>query len=291
MSKQIILRPVYNRPEMLYLSLEYEKKAREYHSFNSDLHTIFIVEHGSPKETISLLDTYSFSKEFIFREKKYGLSANILEGMKVAFSKTNDFVIYIEDDVLVHETYFQYMDVLLSMGLGKWSVLSPFSFDDKGDVNKVRRHNHYAALAPLINKEFFMKYVVKFANKSYYNNRHSIISALTAKYAGQPGFKYKNAMHNEQAGLHNRLVDIAAIEEDRYMVMPEVNRQQHIGYFGKNRPGGIIPGDTFNERLSNLRNIIEDANKMYELSATKQYNDYKIFSPKLNTWNGKLRFE
>lgn len=288
MSKNIILRPVYNRPEMLYLSLEYEKKAREYHNFSSNLHTIFIVEHGSPKETLALLDDYPFSKGFIFRKRKFGLSTNILEGMKEAYAKTTDFIIYIEDDVVVHKTYFAYMDLLLAMDLGKWSVLSPFNFNDNGDVNKVRRHNHYAALAPLINKEFFMKYVAPFANKAYYNNRHAVIAALTKKYVGKPGFKYKNAMHNEQAGLHNRLVDIAGIEEGMHMVMPFVNRQQHIGYFGKNRPGGTIPGNSFDERLSNLRNIIEDANKMYNLSATKQYNDYKVFSPKLNNWNGEL---
>jgi hypothetical protein len=27
---------------------------------------------------------------------------------------------------------------------------------------------------------------------------------------------------------------------------------------------------------------------MYALSATKQYNDYKVFSPKLEEWDGTL---
>lgn len=291
MSKNVILRPVYNRPEMLHLSLEYEIKAREYYKFSLPLHTIFIVEHGSPKETLSVLKQYPFSHEYIYREKKYGLSANILEGMKVAFKNTADFVVYIEDDVLVHKTYFNYMDLLLNMDIGTFSVLSPFSFDDNGNVNKIRKQNHYAALAPLINKEFFIKYVEKFANKAYYNNRNIVITALTKKYAHHKAFKYKNNMHNEQAGLHNRLVDVAFIEEGMSMILPFVNRQQHIGYFGKNRPGGVIPGKSFEERLSNLRNIIKDANKMYQLSATKQYNDYKIFSPKLKNWKGVLSFE
>lgn len=294
MSKQIILRPVFNRPEMLYLSIEYEKIAREYFNFSSDLLTLFIIEHNSPAATLELVASYPFKKKEILRKEKFGLSKNILLGMKEAFKMTDSFVIHLEDDVLLHRTYFQYMDILLNMfSRDEYSVLSPYNGDDVGDVHKVYRGQHYAALAPLIDKEFFEGYIEPCITEVYYENfdtRNKFCEALAAKYKGNELYKYRKhpGMHNEQAGLINKLVDVALIEEEKYVVRPYINRQQHIGYFGKNRPGGQLPGQNFEERLANLREIIKDANKMYNLSATKQYNDYKIFSPKLDEWGGTL---
>lgn len=87
----------------------------------------------------------------------------------------------------------------------------------------------------------------------------------------------------------NRLVDAAMIEEGMHVYMPRVNRQQHIGMYGHNRViGKQIPGKSFEERLLNLRNIIEDKDKMYSMAGSKQYNDYMVFSDKLDTWNGVL---
>jgi hypothetical protein len=175
----------------------------------------------------------------------------------------------------------------------KFSVLSAYNFDDNGAVDEIYNGSHYAALAPLINKKFYMDYVLPYSTLKYYVNRSQVVTKLNEKYKEYwgKGYKYKNAMHNEQAGLINRLVDACKIDGNGPVIMPRVNRQQHIGYFGKNRPGGAIPGATYEERLANLRRIILDAKKMYDLSATKQYNDYKVFSPKLDEWDGTLKFK
>lgn len=291
MAKNIIMRPVYNRPEMLQLSLEYEVKAREaYYDFPSDLVTLFVVEHGTPEKTLELLKDYPYESRFIRRSKRFGLTVNILEGFKSAFNLTSDYVIYIEDDILVHETYFQYMDVLLNT-VDNFSVLSAYNRDDGGNVNEIYKGHHYAALAPLISKKFYTDYVLPCSNSVYYSRPGAYVINMAKNYKEHWGklYKYKNTSeHHEQAGLHNRLVDIAAIEEDMWVYMPRVNRHQHIGYFGKNRPGGAIPGNSYDERLENLRKIILSADEMYRLTATKCYNDYKIFSPKLNDWDGTL---
>ena len=288
------MRPVFNRVEMLYLSLEYEIAARKYFEISDEFITLFVVEYGSPKETIGLINNYPFAKKIINRKERYGLSKNILLGMKDAFEIADDYIIYIEDDVLIHRTYFQYMNILLNMFTkNEYSVLAAYNGDDDGDVNALYRGHHYAALAPLINKEFFIYYIKPCIIPSYYENyvsRDNFCRALAQKYKDNELYKYRNSpgTHNEQAGLINKLVDVALIEEKKYVITPFVNRQQHIGYFGKNRPGGIIPGNNFDERLINLREIIKNADKMYKLSAAKAYNDYRTFSSKLNTWDGTL---
>jgi hypothetical protein len=280
---------------MLYLSLEYERAAREYYHFPSDIITLFIIEYNSPAATLELVASYPFDKVEILRKKKFGLSKNILLGLKEAFNLTDDFVIHLEDDILLHYTYFQYMDILLNMNLN-FSVLSPYNGDDAESVNMIYKGHHYAALAPLIDKEFFEDYIKPCITSVYYenfNSRDKFVRALAKKYQDNKLYKYRNGggTHNEQAGLINRLVDVALIEENKHVILPYVNRQQHIGYFGKNRPGGTIPGRNFEERLSNLRNIIKDPATMYKLSATKQYNDYLSFSPKLEEWDGTLAFK
>lgn len=294
----VIMRPVYNRPEMLYLSLEYEYKARLYYKeiYNRelDLKTLFIVEHGSDEKTLELVTNHPFDKEVIFRDRKYGLTPNILEGMKSAFYMTDKFVIYIEDDILIHKTYFEYVDaVYKKIQPVHFSIISPYSPDNSGDVHHVRLDNRYAALAPLINKEFYKNYIFPLSTPDYYNNRSNVCIALNRKYQkywGNRMYKYSNDMHNEQAGLINRLIDVAIIEEGMYMLMPTINRQRHIGYFGKNRRGGTLPGNSFDERLDNLREIIEDTDKMVELSGAPQYKDYLKFSEKLVDWNPKTLY-
>jgi len=294
MVTNVIMRPVYNRPEMLALSIEYEKAARDYFGDTSSITTVFLVEYGAPSAIFELIDSYEFKKVVVQRERKMGLSINILEGFKFAFSLADSFVIHLEDDVLLHKTYFNYMKILLTMDeIKPFSVLSPFDFKNGEDVNAVRKAHHYAALAPLINKEFYDKYILKCSNDDYYRNSLNFVVALGERYKdfwGPDGYKYKGtATHYEQAGLINRLVDCAMIDFKAHVIQPNINRQLHIGFYGKNRPGGSIPGNTFEERLSNLREIIKSSDKMYELSATKCYNDYLTWSPRLDEWDGTLR--
>jgi len=289
------MRPIYNRPEMLKLSIDYEVAAREYYKPYDNLLTLFIIEHGATDEVINVMNDYPYKFISVARDKKYGLTPNILEGFKVAFNASDLYVIYIEDDILVHKTYFKYLYSVLDNDLrGPFSVISPFNFDDNGEPGVVRKAHHYAALAPMINKEFYQRYIEPCSNNKYYGNRNKFVLSLNERYKDHwdsKNYKYTCGTHNEQAGLINRLVDAAMIDLGMHVYMPFVNYQQHIGYFGKNRPGGIIPGKSFYERLENLKEIIKSSEKMYEFSATKQYNDYKTFSSKLDDWDGGINIK
>ena len=295
MSKQLIMRVVYDRPEMLQLSIEYEIKAREYHMLPGKFHTLFVIEHGAPQKIFDLIKEYPFEYSVITRDQKFGLSKNILEGMKSAFEIADDFIIYIEDDILIHRTYFKYMYMLLNMkGLGQYTVLSPYSRKNDGDVHEVYKGNHYCAWSALITKKFFEGYIVHCIGQNYYADyatRSRFVVALNNKFKEHWGkkYKYRNDTHNEQAGLINRLVDIAVIQDDAYVILPRVNRQMHIGLVGKNRPGSL-PGNTYEERLANMRDIIEN-NRFYEVTQSKMYNDYLVFDEKLNEWDGTLRLK
>lgn len=293
MKTQVIMRPVFNRPEMLYLSLEAERIAKEYYKMpETNFLNVFIVEHGADSKVKDLVERFEGYKQIIYRDQRYGLSKNILEGMKFCFDNTEDYIIYIEDDVLLHKTYFQFMDVLMHSDIKPYSILSPFNHRDEGEPNQVRAENHYAALAPLINKDFFNKYVRHCANDDFYKQPAQFIKQLGQSYKEYWGkeYKYKDkTTHHQQAGLINRLIDVARIKEGLQVYMPRLNRQQHIGMYGHNRnKGKEIPGKNFEERVNNLRNIITDVNKMNSFSGDSRYRDYKAFSPKLEKWDGSI---
>jgi len=291
MSNQVILRPVFNRPEMLQLSFEYEIEARNYYNFPYNLTTVFLIEYGSPQKTIDLVKEYPFEKKIILRTEKFGLSKNIFEGMKKAFDIANDYIICIEDDILVHKTYFEFMETFLNLienEVGKFSYLSPGSIPSLS-IFKVSKCKRYNSFAPIISKEFFVKYIEPCAIPVYYKHRWGFVENLSKKYQHNKAWRHGvTQKFSEQAGLIARLINVAEFEENMYAFGHTAARQRHIGYFGKNRPGGKIPGNNFEERLKNLKEIIKDTSKMHELSATKQYKDYYIFSPKLDSWDGTL---
>ncbi len=301
----VIMRVAWNRPEMLQVSIEHEVKAREYYTIDGDFITIFVVDYNPPEKTLEIISKYPFPKKVLIREKPLGLTPNILRGMKIAFKFTDDYIIYLEDDICVHETYFEFLDKIMNMdNICDYSIISAYNKNDDGNVNEIYKGHHYCACGPLITRKFFEEYIVKHAHADYYGTfkeehknfgvRANYINTLNETYKdhskAKEYYKYMGSgAHNEQAGLINRLVDIALMEKDWWVIMPRVNRQQHIGYYGKNRPGGVIPGRSYEERLENLKEIIKSSDKMYELSSTKQYNDYLTFSPKLDGWDGTLR--
>lgn len=290
MGKQVVLRPVFQRPEMLQLSLEYEIKARNYFDIGDDLTTVFLVEHGAPQEIFDVIKKYPFKYEVIAREKRYGSTINTLEGMKYAFAKSDDFIIYIEEDLLVHKTYMQYMYCLIHhKDLDKFSILvSSSGRDEDGDVNEIYFANRHSNLCPVISKWYFEKYIFEHCRPEYYNNRHNYVLNLDKKYINEMLYKLKDGLFNEQDGLLNRISDIAYLSEGILSARPRVRRQTHIGFYGANRAGSL-PGNSFDERLSNLKEIITSPDKMYECAKSKEYNDYRVFNEeKLTFWDGTL---
>ncbi len=172
-------------------------------------------------------------------------------------------------------------------------MVSPYNFNDNGSVNVVRKDRHYAALGCLISKSFHQTYILPCSTENFYNQPAKFACNLNDSYKeywDDRTYRYKDSTHHQQAGIINRLCDVARIEEDKYVVMPEVNRIQHIGIYGANRvQRKALVGETFDDRVQYLRNIIEDSKKMYDLTGSKQYNDYKIFSTKLTNWDGTLK--
>ena len=295
--KRYILRAVFNRPEMLYLSLESELKARE-EAGNPEYVTLFAVELGASIKCLEIIEDYPYPKEVVVRKTRHHGWGNILEGFKQIFSIEDvEYVLNIEDDCLLHPTYFKYIQE--AFALVKDIGFSTISASRRHITNRrpsvLKAQNLFEAPACLIGKYFFNKYVRPYATYAYYRNRHSTIHLVNERVAKYPNAKYSEAKKNAFAhvgwdGLINRLIDVAYFEEGINSYSPFCDRQIHIGFYGQNRLGKFPSTEkNFTKRVELLRDITSSAESMQAYDPI--YKDYVHFSSLLDDFSKPLILE
>lgn len=290
------IRSVFKRPEMFYLSLESNIKALDYYKPDYDIVDVFLVEYGAPKKIFEIIDNYSYNKKIVIKRNiPYGDPKNVLEGIKEINPLTSDRLFYCDDDVILHRTYYKYVDLVFDC-LGHenlCSVLGWYPQHNSDDINNVIMCNLFAGPSNAYSKSFIDDYIIKHINNDYYSDKPGYVcrelNNKYKKYWDCGVYKIHDSRWHCWDGVMNRSVDIAFIEDRRVVVLPASSRAMHIGYYGHNRPGGVLPGTSFDERLKNLRNIIKDASVMYEYSG-KMYNDNMVFNENLDKWSGDLCF-
>jgi len=295
--KNIMLFAVWNRPEMLKIVMESLLEAHEYHAL-PDIEFVFAVEYPNDAKVLDLVKKFPLpTREIIVRKERYALSKNILEGMKVAMDLSSDYVLFQADDIVVHKTFFKFYDILInSVNLEEISTCTTAIYKEDGDINLIHKGHFYDAAGAFITKRFHQDYIKPCSSPAFYNNKPKFATALDAKYrdhwkpnkSGDYKYEHGIAEHHQQAGIIHRLVDVARIEEGLHSLKVDVSRVRNIGFYGRNRPGGSLQGNNFDERLSFLRSIVNDRDAIYKLTGTKQYADYVNFDSSLDGWDGNL---
>jgi len=291
-----IVRAAFNRPEMFFVSLKSEEEARNRYC-NSEYKTLFCIEYGAPKIIDEIIERfYPFEYEVVRRPFRHFGWGNILEGFNEVSQFAENHILNLEDDCIVHPTYFEYIDKAISLVDDKCSVINASNRSNpnrnKTAVNSVKKTRLFEATCCLIFKDFYNKYVKPYATYEYYKNREKIIKEVNDRNGNNPLSKFRPERNNLSThigwdGLVNRLVDTAAIEEDMYCISPEVDRRLHIGFYGQNRPGKFpSKEEDFSKRVEMLVDIIKDTEMMGKLDG--RYNDYELFPDELNTWDGNL---
>lgn len=298
----VIVRALYNRPEMLALSLEHEYKARKYFPESEESYiTLFCIEYGAPEKCIEIVKSYPYKYSAVVRKFRHHGWGNILEGFKMAFNAAEDHVINIEDDNIIHKTYFEYVarSVEVTKGNKNYSAINASNRTSPNrridDVNTIKWTTKFEAQACIMGKYFFKKYVEPYATFDYYRHREKIIELINKRGARNYRAKYRIDkgnlfQHVGWDGMVNRLVDIAQYEENLWAVSPQADRGRHIGFYGQNRPGNFpVKYKTFEDRLQFLRESYESLESLEKLD--RHYKDYIMFNPKLDSWDGTLILE
>jgi len=287
----VLLRTVFNKPEMLQLSIKYEQIAREH--FDDDYFTIFVVDFGAYPKCIEVINAYPFKHRIIMRPQRHYVCANIMEGLKTASEMSPDFIINMEDDVILHKTYFEYVRKAHELVKDtKYSVITTWGYSPAGDPTILKQSDYSCGPGTIISNDFFNRYLSNYANVGYYNNWAGTIKDINKLNEHNPIAKYdiNNMSHLDWDGVMNRLVDYASFKEDMHAYSSLCFRLLHIGFCGFNRHGKFPIGiDSFEDRLEFLEKHIFDPDMLSKLDGL--YNDYHTFDPNLDTWDGSLRIE
>lgn len=287
----VLLRTIFDKPEMLYLSLKYERLARVY--FDDDYLTIFAVDYGANPKCLEIIKEYPFKHAIIKRPYRHYVCANVMEGLKTACQYASDFVINMEDDIILHKTYFEFIRKAHNLlKFVDYSAITMWGYSPFGDPSILRKTDYFCGPGVLINKTFFDGCVAPYAISDYYRNREFTIHNINKLNENNPKAKYSinNLAQHDWDGLVNRLIDYFAFNNDLHSYSSLCFRLLHIGFYGFNRHGRYPNHiQSFEDKVKFLESHIFDPGTLSALDGT--YKDYQTFDPRLDTWDGSLSLE
>lgn len=290
----IILRTVFDKPEMLYLSIKYEQKAREY--FDDDYLTIFVIDAGANPKCMEVIKNYPFKAIAVQRSFRHFVCANVMEGLKLASQKADTYIINMEDDVILHKTYFEFVNKANNLVKDAgYSAISTWGYSVNGDPSILKKIRYSCGPGTIINKDFFINYMLKHATPEYYTYWVSTIDKVNKLNESNPNAVYSIKNRNQHThldwdGLMHRLVDYAYHIDGLYSYVSMCYRLLHIGFYGFNRRGKYPSHiTTFNDKVAFLEDHIFDPDTLAKMDGL--YKDYNTFDSRLDSWNGSLVVE
>ncbi len=268
---RMILRPCYNRPAMLKLSLELQEKAEGV----QDYLTVFCVDDSEENEkNLEVIDDYRFSKKIIKRKEHFGLTKNILEGLKYCFEESKaDYVTVIEDDCVISNDYLKYIEYC-STHFYDDDVFAICSINYiinslKEDKTKVRKVAWFYPLSYTIKKEVYDKYISPHVGKKqYYDDPISYLNTHFSEYQGR---------FYDVAGLFQRI----RAHFDLECIIPYVIRVNHIGVYGRNQGDSEFKELSFEEQYKILKSSYKSHNKLIKLTNNRYSNNFWDFNSNL----------
>lgn len=221
-----VLVPGYNRPEFFYQTMESLVKNPEI----KDYGLLFALESDVDQRYFDIIQTFKdgLKMETVKWPERYGLTKGILEGLKIAFSKSDEYVILLEDDVVVSKDFLGFLDYCYRHFYkldGNIAVIGTTTNRAIGRVGYVYKEQWYLPWGVLMPKHFFNKFLLEHCNKEYYQD--------SKKYADNYYPKESKGREVEQAGLVLRIM----LKNNLYQILPEVPRSLEIGVYGKHRHG------------------------------------------------------
>jgi hypothetical protein len=219
-----ILLPGRNRPEFFYLVMESLVKNPEV----KDYGLLFTLASDVDQNYFDIIKTFAdgLKMEIVKEPKRYGLTKGILEGLKMAFRRADEYVIVLEDDVLVSRDFLRFLDYCYRKFCGEASDIASVGTTTNrviGKADSVYKEQWYLPWGTLIPRYFFDNFLLEHCTEVYYQN--------SKRYADRYYPLESMGVAVEQAGLIRRIM----LKNNFYQILPEVPRSLEIGFYGKHR--------------------------------------------------------
>jgi len=205
--------------------------------------TISVVEHPQNPKVIELLKGFYGILEIITRPTHYGLTKNILEGLKYTMSKTSHYTIVLLDEIVISKDFLKFVNYCYH-NFYTPDLLSITGYSEtEGKHNETEYHTWYQDYGVLITKTAFDQYILPHCNEQYYKNRDHYLQKHF------PGIFDKQ--WNEQCGLIQRV----RIQQKLRILKSCVCRSMPIGIYG-GRSKSILQTKIYEERYQALKQIL-----------------------------------
>jgi hypothetical protein len=231
----VVIIPTYDRPEMLWLCLEYLAKSPQSSEVQIRVYVDAHIGHSRPnKEEIEMVlgkfPQLSLQVGYRVAHQFPGNSYNLLMAYKDAFETEAEFVFLIEDDVLISPTFFvwhwtQHAIQALSCSIG---VQNP-------------GHGAYASLGVCFRRTV-LKLLMPHCRAGYFQNVR-----LYCRSVFPP-----SPFDCEQDGL------IARVLRGHQVQWADDPVAQHVGWYGYHRPRSIRPEGTLIERYEQVKTALSN---------------------------------
>lgn len=290
MYDKVVLIPAYQRPEFLWLCLEHITKANNY----NENHYIINFDYGYRRLNIEVINHWKSkfkNLEINYISKCYicqtasKQSHSVLEGYRLAKSKSSRLVYMIEEDVMVARDFFDWHSAIHEAEPNIYCSIGTRNnntrYDPRDNYSDYYiKENDYQSLGVCF-KADMLNLVLKHANHQYYTDPFSYCKK------NWPNSRIGNAFV-EQDGLHRRVM----IQHGLYNAFSFDGFAFHAGFYGYNRKGtGRVTGP-LTAKVEKARAIAFNKRALLELVkrsgySMSYYNDSEPV-PLKTSWNGKL---
>ena len=248
MGKDVVITPLFKRPEYLKVWIEVLKKVdcAEEHFY------IFCEDYGYDQTHDFILKSFPFEFGVVKTPRtNYRLtkqSYNVLNGLMVGAKHSDNLVYYIEEDIFLAKDFFRFHREVqkedLFCSIGTKNNNSQFDVTDNQDYYYLSDRGDYQSLGSCFNREILLKQVAPHFTNDYFKNpveyctRHFPLSSIGKFFV-------------EQDGLIRRILE----KSKMFTAFPHVPRGFHGGIYGYNRRDDSINKLKFEEKVNKIKEV------------------------------------
>jgi hypothetical protein len=235
--QDIVIIPTFDRPEMLWLCMDYLVAASDYQYTQVRVYVDAHIGQTTPRADIeTVLGKFpQLSLQMYVRppHQYHGNSYNVLMAYKDAYDTDTRFVFLIEDDVLIHPDFFAW----------HWfQQTRPSPIVCSIGVLKQHFHGVYASMGVCFRRDA-LRMILPHCTPAYFQNMRAY---CRAHFAASPS-------DCEQDGLFCRL-----IPRDMVVWADKLPLAQHVGWYGYHRKKSIRPYGTLTERYEQVKEVLSN---------------------------------
>ena len=238
-SKEIVIVSTYQRSEMLWLCLEAIRFAEP------EIAIHCFPDRGTKEHDIC--QRFNATEHLTIRHNYHGNTFNLLEAYKWALTRPWERLYIIEDDAIVHSTFFSWCREALDrepemFAACGWQYSPNAIIADGPDV----RIPWFLSVATCLPRAS-VQAIAAHATPYYYDSMQSYVDAAF------PHSPNRGSLHYEQDGLTLRLMQ----SQSKRCIWPRRPRATHCGFHGYHQGENKMEG-TLEERVNILRLAIKN---------------------------------